>query len=132
MANYYTASSPSLIAPGGYFVFYDEQGALSFESSTRWDLPKTAEDSGVVAEQSCAYELSIPLSLALNATSVSGVYGENGYRKVLGKILKKYPGIEGIYDVKIDTHTITVLSFFTRKCLLVTARGFKIPGGEAK
>ena len=124
IANTYTAS-PSLVAPSGYFLVYDVQGTLSFEPSTRWNLPKDIKDAGAVSGQSCAYALSIPLSLALSSSKISGAYGENGYNKALKSILKVDPNIAGIYDVKVDRHTISVLGVFTRSCLELSARAFK-------
>ncbi len=119
-------SQPSIVAPSGYFIIYDVQGTLSFEPSTHWELPKNITDMGNVLGKSCAYALSIPISLALNATKVSGAYGENGYNKAVKNILKTRPDISGIYDVKVDTHIITVLGIFTRQCLLLSAHAFKI------
>ncbi len=118
---------PSVVSPSGYFIVYDVQGTLSFEPSTRWELPKNILDRGEVLGQSCAYALSIPLSLALSTTKISGAYGENGYNKAVKNILKSHPEITGIYDVKVDTHIITVLGIFTRQCLELTARAFEIP-----
>ena len=123
---------PSVVSPSGYFVVYDVQGTLSFEPSTRWELPKNILDQGEVLGQSCAYALSIPLSLALSTTKISGAYGENGYNKAVKNILKAHPDITGIYDVKVDTHIITVLGIFTRQCLELTARAFKIPTSNSR
>ncbi len=119
-------SHPSVVSPSGYFIVYDVQGTLSFEPSTRWELPKNIADMGNVLGQSCAYALSIPITLALTASKISGAYGENGYNKAVKNILKAHPAISGIYDVKVDTHIITVLGIFTRQCLLLSARAFKV------
>ncbi len=124
-------SNPSIVSPSGYFIVYDVQGTLSFEPSTRWELPKDITTIGQVTGQSCAYALSIPIALALTASKVSGAYGENGYNKAVKNILKVHPDISGIYDVKVDTHIITVLGIFTRQCLLLSARAFKIQNPKA-
>jgi hypothetical protein len=124
MAATYTAA-PSAAPINGYFIVYDVEGTLSFEPSTRWELSKNIADAGEVFGESCAYGLSVPIALNLNATQVSGAYGEDGYNKAIKFILLAHPGILGIYDVKADRHTISVLGLFTRICLELSARGFK-------
>ena len=53
------------------------------------------------------------------------VRGRAGYGKALEDIRRRNPGLRGIWDVKLDDHTLSVLGFFRRVCTEVTARGFR-------
>ncbi len=117
---------PLLISPGGYPVFYSSEGPLSFVTATPRDLPPGAKDAGEVLGRSCQYRISVPLSASLQATQISAAMGNGGYRKTLADIRKERPELAGIYDVKVDVETFSVmLGIYTRLCTVVSARGYK-------
>jgi hypothetical protein len=122
--DYYTAS-PSVIAPGGITVYYNTQGPLSFVSMTPGDLPPDVISIGEVQAYDCQYKLSIPLSLSLRATNISGVQGNGSFRKAMEGLRRTHPELAGIYDVKVDLHTISLLGIFQRLCTEISARGYK-------
>lgn len=121
----YAAASPGLIRPGGFLLFYDSQGALSFVSATRSELPPDAVDAGTVTASACQHGLSVPLSLSLRANSVSAAAGRGGYEKALSRLKDARPELRGVYDVKVDTRVTAVLRIWRRMCIEVTARGFR-------
>ena len=118
-------ASPDLIGIGGYVVFYDARGPLSFLPMTRRDLPHDAVIGDEVAGQACSYGVSIPVTLSVNAIRVSGAYGMAGYEDALAKIQQAHPHLAGVFDVRVDDHTISVLGIFRRACTQVVARGFR-------
>lgn len=118
-------AAPSLVRPGGFMLFYDSVGPLSFVASTRRELPADAVDIGEVRASACQHGLSIPISLSLRGNSVSGVAGRGGFEKTLAKIKEAHPELRGIYDVKVDQRTTSVLGLWRRVCAEVTARGFR-------
>ena len=119
------AAVPGLVRPGGFLLFYDSQGALSFVSATRSELPSDAEDAGEVSVSACQHGLSIPLSLSLRANSISAAAGRGGYEKALARLKAQRPELRGIYDVKVDTRVTSVLRLWRRMCVEVSARGFR-------
>ncbi|MDE2293182.1 MAG: hypothetical protein KGL53_13960 [Elusimicrobia bacterium] len=118
-------AEPALVPVGGVMLFYDTQAPLSFVPPTRRELPKDAVDAGNVAGEACQQGLSIPLSLSLNPTSVSGAFGRGGFDEALERIRKAVPGLRGVYDVRIDMRVTSVLGVWRRLCVEVTARGFR-------
>jgi len=122
-----TSASPSLIRPGGMTVFYNSEGPMSFVTPTPKDLPPGARDAGEVKGRTCQHGVSIPLGSPLNRStqSLSAAAGRGGYEKALKQLRERHPGLRGIYDVKIDEHTISILGFYRRVCAEITARGFK-------
>jgi hypothetical protein len=116
---------PGLMPAGGILIFYDSQGPLSAASMSPKEVPADAQRIADVKGRSCQYGLSVPLSLSLRATSLSGVAGNGGYKKALERMKKDYPGLKGIYDAKVDLHTISVLGIFRMTCTEILARGFK-------
>lgn len=119
------AATPGLVRPGGFLLFYDSQGALSFVSATRSELPADAQDAGEVSTSACQHGLSVPLSLSLRANSVSAAAGRGGYEKALARLKAQRPELRGIYDVKVDTRVTSVLRIWRRMCVEVSARGFR-------
>ena len=75
---------------------------------------------------SCQHGLSIPVTASIRPTTVSGAAGNGGYNKTLAGILKARPDLAGIYDVKVDVHTISILGFYRRTCTEILARGFRL------
>lgn len=120
-------ASPDLISIGGYVMFYDARGPLSFLPMTRRDLPRGARIGGEVHGHACSYGISIPIALSVNAIRVSGAYGMAGYEDALKKIHQAHPKLDGVFDVRVDDHTISVLGIFRRACTEVVARGFRYP-----
>lgn len=118
-------ASPSLARPGGFLLFYDSVGPLSFVTATRRELPADAVDIGEVAASACQHGLSIPLSLSVRASSVSGAAGRGGFEKTLARIKEKHPDLRGLYDVKVDRRITSVFRLWRRTCTEVTARGFR-------
>ena len=118
-------ASPDLMRVGGIMLFYDSQGPLSFVAATRRELPAGAVDIGEVKASACQHGLSIPLSLSLRATNVSGAAGRGGFDKAMGRLKAERPELRGVYDLKVDAHVTSVLRIWRRLCTEVTARGFK-------
>ena len=121
-------AAPGFIAIGGYVVFFNSKGPLSFNTLTPGEIPRDALDLGEVRCQSCQQGLSIPIaapSLSSKGTSISAARGDGGYRKAILNLQKEKPELRGIYDVKIDFHRISILGIYRRLCTEVTARGFK-------
>ncbi len=122
---------PSLISPGSYFIlFYQSEGAMSYQPMDGKDLPQKAIDVGNYTAKTCQYGISIPISpLAVNSAKISASFGEGTYFKTLNKIRKKHPDLAGLFDIKADLQTISVLGIFARQCVIVAARGFKTVAG---
>jgi hypothetical protein len=121
-------ASPDLIGVGGYVLFYDARGPLSFLAMTPRELPPGATVAGEVRGHACAYGLSVPIALSLDAIRVSGAYGMAGYEDALDGIRRDHPDLAGVFDVRVDDHTISLLGIFRRACTEVVARGFRLPG----
>lgn len=118
-----TQSVPGLISTGGYVLFYNAEGPLSFITEGR--RPAGSVALGEVTGKSCQHGLSIPISLSLRSQSVSGAAGDGGYRKTLSQLKKDHPELKGIYDVKVDTQQMTILGVYRRRCTIITARGYR-------
>jgi hypothetical protein len=116
---------PALIQPGGLPVFFSSEGPMAYMSLTRSEIPKDATLMGEVSSRSCQFSLSIPLSASFRPTSVSGAVGNGTYAKILREMERDHPGLRGIYNVKVDLHTITILGIFGKLCTEITAEGYK-------
>lgn len=121
---------PGMIPSGGLLLYYDASGPMSFPSMTPRDVPKDARPLGVVVGRSCQRGLSIPLAAQINPTSVSGAYGDGGYREALEAIKKEHPDAAGLYDVKSDVEVFSILGIYRSLCTYVTARAFAVPAGR--
>ncbi|MBI3298421.1 MAG: hypothetical protein HYZ75_09680 [Elusimicrobia bacterium] len=119
------AARPSLVRPGGFLLFYDSQGPLSFVAPTRRELPPDAVDIGEVRASACQHGLSIPLSLSLRASSISAAAGRGGFERTMEKLKTTHPDLRGVYDVKVDERITSILGVWRRVCAEVTARGFR-------
>jgi len=116
---------PDLIGTGGFILFYDSRGPLSFVSMTRRELPAGASVLDDVEGRACQYGVSIPISLDIRGPSVSGAYGRGGYEDALRAIREEHPDLTGVFDLRVDDRTTSVLGFFRRSCTEVVARGFR-------
>ena len=121
------AARRGLIRPGGILLFFDSVGPMSYVAMTPKDLPADAVPAGEAFGKGCQHGVSIPLGSPLNRStqSLSAAAGRGGYEKALKQLRERHPGLRGIYDVKIDEHTISILGFYRRVCAEITARGFK-------
>lgn len=117
---------PGLISTGGIFLFYINQGPLSFRTMTARELPPGAVPMGDVTGSSCQRGLSIPTSASLRATNISGVLGNGGFDRALLSAAQKHPGLAGVYDVRVDRHTFSILGVFRQSCVEILALGFKL------
>jgi hypothetical protein len=115
---------PSLVQPGGLNLFYDSEGPMSFVTPSPRDRPKQRVEAGEVRGRACQRGISIPLTLSFRPTSVSAAYGRGGYDHAMADLRKKNPTISGIYDVRVDTQTTTILGIFRRTCTHIVARAF--------
>lgn len=121
-------ASPGLIFVGYLMVYYDSQGPLSYQTITPWELPKDAESVGEVKGDSCQHGLNIPLIFsASDRVSLSGAKGDGSYNKALRDIYEKHPDLDGLFDVKVDIHRLSILTIYHRNCTIVVAQGFKRP-----
>jgi hypothetical protein len=107
-------------------VFYASEGPLSFETFTPGELPPGARDAGEVRGRTCQYGVAIPITASIRPTTVSGAAGNGGYKKTVAVMLKARPELAGIYDVKVDIHTLSILGFYRRTCTEILARGFRL------
>jgi hypothetical protein len=115
-----------LISMGGFVLFYDSAGPLSYQTMTPQEVPKDVVLVGEVVGDSCQHGLSIPIiSSATNRSSVSGAKGDGGYRKALLAIQQKHPDLAGLYDVKVDIQRLSILTIYSKECTIVVAQGFK-------
>jgi len=115
--------------PGSIILFYDSLGPLSFVTMSPRDLPGDAVQIGEVYARTCQYGIGIPLipptSPTSSGTSISGVKGNGSYQRTVLKLKTRYPELRGIFDVRVDDQTTSVLAIFRRLCTEITARGFK-------
>lgn len=123
-------SNNGLMAPpGSLILFYDSQGPLSFVAMSPRELPADAVLMGEVYARTCQYGLGIPIipptSPTSSGTSISGVKGNGSYQKTLLRLKARYPELRGIFDVRVDDHTTSILAIFRRLCTEITARGFR-------
>jgi hypothetical protein len=115
---------PRLVPTSGNVVFNDSRGPLSSLFMTRREIPPGSRDIGAVRGESCQHSFASPLSLSLRAAKISGAYGNGGFKKAFANIRRDYPGISGVYDVRIDLRHIVLLDVYQRLCVEVAGRGF--------
>ena len=118
---------PGLISVGNLVLFYDTTGPLSFVAMTPKDKPAGAPELGTVMGVSCQHGLSIPLSLDIRGTTISGAYGNGSFAKAVAQIRKEKPEAIGIYDVRTDMRVLRILGIYRKLCTEVTARAFGAP-----
>ncbi len=115
---------PSLINPGGLNLFYDTEGPLSFVTQTPRDLPRKRVEAGEFFGRSCQRGFSIPLSLSFRPMSVSAAGGDGGFHEAIRDIRSKNPTLAGVYDVRVDIQTFSILGVYRKTCTEVAARGY--------
>lgn len=120
-------TNPNLIRMGGYMLFFNSRGPLSYSTLNKSDLPSGSMDLGIVKCESCQYGLSIPIftSAGSRSSSISGAQGDGSFKKALANLQVQRPELRGIYDVKVDLHQINILGIYKKLCTEVSARGFK-------
>lgn len=120
---------PGLLSPRSLTLYYNSQGPLNFNTLTFKSLPPGAKPIGEVKAKSCQYGISIPLGIPYSSRSssqsLSGIKGNSSYKKLMANLQKEHPGLDGIYDVKMDKHIVRVLMLFTRLCIEISAQGFE-------
>ncbi len=115
-----------LIFVGGFILFYDSEGPLSYQTFTPRESPDGAVLLGEVAGDSCQHGVSIPIIFsATDRFSVSGAKGDGSFKKALRDLHQKHPDVAGIFDVKVDVHHLSILGIYKRDCTEVVARGFR-------
>jgi hypothetical protein len=120
----YEASS-GVIRPGGFVLFLSASGPLSYATLTPGHLPRDALRLGPVSGRGCQFAISTPVINIAGIPRLSAGAGGGGFDKALQHIREQYPDLTGIYDVKIDVHTVGVLTVFQRLCTEITAQGFR-------
>src|SRR5689334_7106836 len=119
--------APALLPIDGYVVLFNATGPASYATTTPGTLPVSAVPMGDVYDQACESGISLPLSANLHEKSakVGGVIGDSGYQRALNNIHDTYPGLAGIYDVKVDLREMRVLTIFSKLCTEISALGFR-------
>ena len=116
---------PSLNWPGGFVLFLDATAPMSFVAMTPRDVPAGARPLGELSTYTCQRGVAIPLAAQVNASSVSGGYGDGGYKRALELLKQEHPELVGVYDVKVDLGIFSLLGGLYRSlCTYVSARGF--------
>lgn len=119
---------PSMNRTGGFVLYYDSTGPMSFVAMTPKDVPPDAKPLGTVRGKSCQRGLSVPLTASIRATSISAGFGDGSYRKAIDEIRKQHPDVAGVYDVRVDLGQFSILGGLYRSlCTYVTARAFALP-----
>jgi hypothetical protein len=116
-----------LIEPGGMVLFYDSVGPMSYVALSTRDIPAGARLAGEVRGRGCQHGFSIPLGSPLNFSmrSLSVYAGRGGFERAFREMRERRPGLKGIYDAKLDWHTLSILGFYRRTCLEISALGFE-------
>lgn len=114
-----------LIFVGAVILFYDTGSPLSYQTVTPRELPDGAASLGEVAGDSCQHGVSIPIIFsATDRFSVGGAKGDGSFKEALRDLRRKHPEVEGVFDVKVDVHELSILGIYKRDCTEVVARGF--------
>lgn len=119
-----------LIFVGGFVLYYDSEAPLSYQTLTHNERPDDVVSVGEVMGDSCQHGLSIPIIFsATDRLSVSGAKGDGSYKKALLHIKEQHPDLIGLYDVKVDVHKWSILTY-SRECTVVVAQGFTRPSAD--
>jgi hypothetical protein len=118
-------AEPGLLVPGGYVVFLNATGPLSYATMTPRDVPPGAVRIGRVTGRACQVGVAVPVTGSASAARISGGGGVGGFERAVQDIRERHPGLRGIYDVMVDVHSLNVLTVFRRLCVEVTALGFR-------
>ncbi len=117
------AEVPGIIPVGGLLVFANVRAPLSLVTMPA--KPKGAVDLGEVSARRCQYGLSVPIAATLSPTTLSGAGGDGGYEKAVGDLKRRRPDLAGIYDVRVDSHLLSILGIYRRFCVEISARGYR-------
>lgn len=120
-----TEAESGLMTLGGFVVLFAAEGPLSYATATPRDVPADAVRVGTVRGRSCQYGLSVPVAGGISGTRLSGAVGDGGYEAALRDLQARQPALRGIYDVKVDEHSRSVLTVYRQLCVEVTAEGFR-------
>lgn len=116
---------PMPLRMGGFNLYSDVDTPMSFVAMTPKEIPADAVLLGEVEAKSCQHGVAVPITASFQPMTLSGAGGDGGYDKALAALKKKRPEIRGFYDVKADFHLLSVLGFYRRLCVVLTARAFK-------
>ena len=116
---------PALNWPGGLVLYMNQTAPMSFVAMTPRDVPKGARQLGELQAKVCQRGVAIPLAADPRSTSVSGAFGDGGFKRAVEQMKKERPELAGIYDVKVDLELFSVLGGLYRAlCTCVSARGY--------
>lgn len=118
-------AQPGLLRMGGLNVYSDTTAPLSFVTLTPNEVPEGAVRLGEVTARGCQHGVAVPITASFQPTTISGAGGDGSYAKALAGLKKRRPEIRGLYDVKADFHLLSILGFYRRLCVVITARAFK-------
>lgn len=124
--NEYTARI-GLIEPGGFIIFFNSQGPLSYQTISPNELPADAVRTGNVWCKICQHGVTLPVSDAtgMRGTNVSGAAGNGSFKKAFDRLHEEHPDLRGVYDVKIDLQRVSILGIYRRVCTVILAKGFR-------
>jgi hypothetical protein len=112
-------------------IYYDSSGPLSFPSMTPKDVPKGVTTIREVKGRACQRGLAIPTAVSFNSTHIGIYFGNGGYGKALAQIKRRNPRVIGLYDVRTDVETFSILGVYQSLCTEVTARAFALASPPA-
>jgi hypothetical protein len=115
---------PGMQPASGLVLFYESGGPMSFPSMTPKDVPAGVRKIREVKGRACQRGVAVPTAITFNATHIGVYFGDGGYGKALAQIKSKHPEVLGLYDVRTDVETFTILGVFQSLCTEVTARAF--------
>ena len=115
---------PTLLPPGGLLLFYGGRGPMSYTMPTPRDVPKNARLLGELSYEDCQQGIFIPIQLSYRATSVSSVFGDASFSRILSNIRKQHPEVDGIFDIRVDRRQFSILGIYRRACTDVVARSY--------
>lgn len=119
------AARPGPLRMGGFNLYSDVDSPMSLVTMTPKEVPAGAVLLGEVEARSCQHGVAVPITASFQPTTISGAGGDGSYAKALAALKKKRPEIRGLYDVRADFHLLSILGFYRRLCVEVTARAFK-------
>jgi hypothetical protein len=114
---------------GGFVIFQDSSGALSYHAPAGHDVRKLVTTQRVQG-RACqrGFQLPIePLIAALTGSAVpappwvSATWGDGGYRDAMDDARRGLPRDAVLYDVRADLATLMILSIYRQRCLVLDA-----------
>ena len=117
----YEAES-GLLTPAGTPLFQQMQAPLSWRPEV---APKgKARKLVPVKAEVCQRGINLPtqiLSKALGSSPYSIGFDDGSYAKVISELMSSNPGIQNLYDVKIDVAYLSVLAVYIQACTQLSA-----------